>query len=61
MFTNMDLLIPGSLSACILDSEDAQKMRERIEEILPEGEDRTLMVAMILGRGDGLEDGWSGL
>lgn len=60
MFTHAEAVIPGSLAACMLDPEDARKMRERIEEILPEGEDRDLMIAMILGRGDGLEDGWSG-
>lgn len=60
MFTQAEVIIPGSLAACMLDPEDARKMRERIEEILPEGEDRDLMTSMILGRGDGLEDGWSG-
>lgn len=60
MFTQAEVTIPGSLAACMLDPEDARKMRERIEEVLPEGEDRDLMIAMILGRGDGLEDGWSG-
>lgn len=60
MFTQMGSIIPNSLAACMLDPEDARKMRERIEEILPEGDDRNLMCAMILGRGDGLEDGWSG-
>ena len=60
MFTQMDTLIPNSLAACRLDPEDARRMREHIEELLPEGEDRDLMISAILGRGDGLEDGWSG-
>lgn len=58
MFTQV--MIPESLQACMLNTEDALDMRERIEELLPEGEDRDLMLAMILGRGDGLEEGWSG-
>lgn len=58
MFTQV--MIPESLQACILHTESALAMRERIEELLPEGEDRDLMIAMILGRGDGLEEGWSG-
>lgn len=47
--THSRAIVPESLAACEIESSAATEMREKIETLARDDEDRKMLLAMILG------------